>query len=264
MSKFKLRYGQHVIPLPIGEFKIGRGEANDLKLDDHMVSRRHVTIYVSEDAVEAEDVKSRNGVLVNGAALVGRMRLEAGDLLAIGDQEIEIIGSGRVRARTGAITRRERFAPGREIAEEGGQTGTIRPDDVLLADAEQSVAAGRHAAALGPFELLERRIAEALALREPLGRDFVDRYVRTLLASASALESSELVARALAVAARTKIPPSADAIESLRGLVVHPGFDRAAFTQCVDALRECESSLHFEDRVRLRRFDGRDKELARE
>jgi hypothetical protein len=257
-----------MIPLPVGEFRIGRGAANDLVLDDHMVSRSHLVLSVTTESVEAEDSKSRNGVLVNGLALVGRVRLESGDLLAVGDQELEFVESGRPRkTRSGAITRKEPLSRDRstdQVQEAGAQTGTIRPDDVLLADAEQSVAAGNHAQALGPFELLERRIEETLALREPLSRDFVDRYIRALLSSAEALASRELVAKALAVAKRTRTPPNADAIDALRRLASGPGIDRAAFQGCVGSLRELEGTLHFEDRVRLRRFEGLDKEIARE
>lgn len=257
-----------MIPLPVGEFRIGRGAANDLALDDHMVSRHHLVLYVTTEGVEAEDAKSRNGVLVNGLALVGRVRLESGDLVAVGDQELEFIEGGRPRkTRSGAITRKEPLSRDRDahqVQESGAQTGTIRPDDVLLADAEHSVAAGNHAQALGPFELLERRIEESLALREPLSRDFVDRYIRALLACAEALASRELVVKAFAVAQRTKTPPNAEAIEAMRRLVSGPGVDRAAFEQCVGTLRQAEGALHFEDRVRLRRFEGLEKELARE
>ena len=50
---------------PGSELTIGRA-ANDLSVDDPAISRRHAVFRLVGDALEVEDLGSRNGTLVNG------------------------------------------------------------------------------------------------------------------------------------------------------------------------------------------------------
>ena len=63
-----------VIPLVGSNFKIGRGETNDLRPNSEQVSREHAEFSISDNAVIVRDLGSRNGTLVNGKALTAEFR----------------------------------------------------------------------------------------------------------------------------------------------------------------------------------------------
>jgi hypothetical protein len=88
---FRLRYLQHDLELSEGQFAVGRNATCQLSLDDPLVSRRHALLTVSREAVTIEDLKSRNGVLVNGKRIDGVAGLRAGDKILIGSQEMMLV-----------------------------------------------------------------------------------------------------------------------------------------------------------------------------
>ncbi len=68
---------------------LGRGNANDLVLNNSRVSRFHAVVKVSATGdVLIADRGSTNGVLINGERIVGETLLRNGDQIAIGDYEI--------------------------------------------------------------------------------------------------------------------------------------------------------------------------------
>ena len=91
--RFRLRYMQHDLELPDGEFAVGRNASCQLSLDDPLVSRRHALLVVDEHGVTLEDLESRNGVLVNGSRITEKVHLEAGDLILIGTQEMTLVAT---------------------------------------------------------------------------------------------------------------------------------------------------------------------------
>jgi pSer/pThr/pTyr-binding forkhead associated (FHA) protein len=94
--RFRLRYLHHDLELSEGEFALGRSAECQLSLDDPLVSRRHALIIVSKDAVTIEDLRSRNGIIVNGERITGKATLGAGDKIVIGSQELTLLlGQGR-------------------------------------------------------------------------------------------------------------------------------------------------------------------------
>jgi hypothetical protein len=88
---FRLRYLQHDLELSDGQFAVGRNASCQLSLDDPLVSRRHAVLTVSKDGVVVEDLKSRNGVLVNGKRIEQPTTLRAGDKILIGSQEMMLL-----------------------------------------------------------------------------------------------------------------------------------------------------------------------------
>jgi hypothetical protein len=88
---FRLRYMQHDMRLSEGEFAVGRSANCQLSLDDPLVSRKHAVLTVSEDGVTIEDLKSRNGVLVNGVRIDTAVELRPGDRILIGSQEMMLV-----------------------------------------------------------------------------------------------------------------------------------------------------------------------------
>ena len=77
---------------------IGRGTEADLRINDPGVSRRHVELAVTIDGVEAVDLGSTNGILVDGTK-VSRTRLHDGSMIKIGHTEMTVrIEGGRDEA----------------------------------------------------------------------------------------------------------------------------------------------------------------------
>jgi transcriptional regulator with GAF, ATPase, and Fis domain len=73
----------HVIPLPQGEYCVGRQASNDLQLEDTAVSRRHCLFIRLGEACTLKDLDSRNGTFVTGTP-VTEQQLEPGDEIRIG------------------------------------------------------------------------------------------------------------------------------------------------------------------------------------
>ncbi len=88
---YRLRYLEHEFELAEGEFAVGRSAACQLSLDDPLVSRRHAVLIVAGGSVTLDDLGSRNGVLVNGHKISGRVRVSSGDKLLIGSQEMTLV-----------------------------------------------------------------------------------------------------------------------------------------------------------------------------
>lgn len=65
---------------------IGRGEDNDIWLDDDLASRYHAELAWDNGDVYITDCGSLNGVLLNGRRIRGSSHIEAGELLEIGSQ----------------------------------------------------------------------------------------------------------------------------------------------------------------------------------
>ncbi|MCO5165871.1 MAG: diguanylate cyclase [Planctomycetes bacterium] len=79
------------VPLPPGTMTLGRSEGCDVVLPHPLVSRRHATVHVGQEGgLELED-HSTNGSVLNGERLLGRATLRAGDRLAIGPFEFEVV-----------------------------------------------------------------------------------------------------------------------------------------------------------------------------
>ncbi|PRY50121.1 2Fe-2S iron-sulfur cluster protein [Geodermatophilus tzadiensis] len=71
--------------------EVGR-DGDGLTLADERVSRRHLRLVPSPVALSLVDLGSRNGTLVNGLPVTGRVTLEAGDVVRLGTTEIVVVG----------------------------------------------------------------------------------------------------------------------------------------------------------------------------
>lgn len=84
---------------------VGRGVGSDLQIDDDSVSRRHARFRVEVGNVLVEDLSSRNGTWVNGAAVTAPRLLNHGDRVSIGTVEFQLVavpprGANRVTQPT--------------------------------------------------------------------------------------------------------------------------------------------------------------------
>ncbi|HYQ41008.1 MAG TPA: FHA domain-containing protein [Polyangiaceae bacterium] len=98
--RHSLRYNDHDIDLPPGEFVIGRAASCQLSLDDPLVSRNHATLTVTPEAVVVADLGSRNGVRVNSDRIEGKRALTHGDQISIGNQDMTLLSRRELVADT--------------------------------------------------------------------------------------------------------------------------------------------------------------------
>ena len=111
--------GEHqVVSLDLDETRFGRSGENEVVLPDYSVSRRHARIVREGDRWWAEDLKSTNGVQLNGQS-VQRAEIQAGDGLKIGVFEMQVTGDapgavpgdGPIDASTNRWRARPRLRP---------------------------------------------------------------------------------------------------------------------------------------------------------
>ena len=78
-------------PLNSAPVTVGRGGQNDLVLNgDEFASARHARIEARGDGVWVQDLDSTNGTYVNGARVVGAQRVNAGDVVRVGDTDLVV------------------------------------------------------------------------------------------------------------------------------------------------------------------------------
>lgn len=75
-------------PLFKPQIYIGKLGSNDIILDDSFASRVHAAIYWTPTGYEIEDLRSTNGVYVNGARVNGRAPLTPGQVIRIGHTDM--------------------------------------------------------------------------------------------------------------------------------------------------------------------------------
>jgi DNA-binding winged helix-turn-helix (wHTH) protein len=84
------------VELDEGENVIGRGHDSVLWIDHTAVSRHHARILVSGDTALIEDLGSKNGTLVGGEPVSGRVPLSDGDEIRIGPATMTFRSYSRV------------------------------------------------------------------------------------------------------------------------------------------------------------------------
>jgi len=165
--KHSLRYNEHDIVLPPGEFVIGRAANCQLSLDDPLVSRNHATLTVTHETVVLADLGSRNGVRVNSDRIEGKRSLSHGDQISIGSQDMTLLSRRELVADTLIQPPTERgssfgllgILADKALAMGRGDEAEkllFEPLDQLLVDAQRGVAVAT--------ETLERASVYALKL----------------------------------------------------------------------------------------------------
>jgi hypothetical protein len=65
--------------------------ASDIVIQSPLASRNHAKITVSQDGVRAEDLGSRNGVMLHSSLIRDVTELRVGDVIGIGDETLELV-----------------------------------------------------------------------------------------------------------------------------------------------------------------------------
>ncbi|MEZ4272450.1 MAG: FHA domain-containing protein [Myxococcota bacterium] len=123
---------RNIVPVALGEVSIGRLEGNTIRLNERNVSRRHARIFRDGELFFAEDLNSYNGLYINGDRVTGRNDVYGGDVIQIGDFQIELQGDA-LKARPedtdqlSAVSGFERTQP--EIHLSGDLAASDQTDD---------------------------------------------------------------------------------------------------------------------------------------
>lgn len=72
--------------------RIGRGEDNEIILNDPFVSNHHSRVFIEDDGIFVEDLTSTNGTFINGRRIDGVSELISQDILKIGRVTFKVIG----------------------------------------------------------------------------------------------------------------------------------------------------------------------------
>jgi pSer/pThr/pTyr-binding forkhead associated (FHA) protein len=106
------------VPVPPGEFLIGRGPDCDLRLPVSAISRHHCIIRLTETEATLLDLGSSNGTYLNGQRVRSQAALHSGDDLAVGDchflvdlGDSDAVNLGSLDANAAAATLKLRKAP---------------------------------------------------------------------------------------------------------------------------------------------------------
>ena len=79
---------------------IGRGEGNDIVVDDLMVSRTHAVVRQTTEGMIVDDLVSRNGTFVNGQR-IRSAAIDDDDVIAVGRSRFRLVGDHFVRTDDG-------------------------------------------------------------------------------------------------------------------------------------------------------------------
>lgn len=280
MSRFRLRYHNTDLEMPLGDFVVGRGASCNLALDDALVSRRHAVLRASEDRVVVEDLGSRNGVLVNGIRITGPTRLAHGDLVTIGEHELRLYdrASGHSLAPMGPDQRKLEEAAQRMEK----RTAEIDLSQLALAgatsgDPERELAAFRVLAgitekslALGRFEEAERIIGRHLegalerARRGPeLPPEAFEKSVEYAMRLCEGPRGPRYISYVIEIHTATRKLMAADVIDRLHELVRKARYrERAPIDAYIELLETMSPALSAADRFLVRRLTALGRVIA--
>src|SRR5690606_29763858 len=97
--------------LPEGETLLGRADDNRIVLAGSLVSRRHARLVVAGERLFVEDVGSRNGTGVNGVCVDRPVYLAPGDLIDIGENQLQVRRRVPEREERTILVRRDAAVP---------------------------------------------------------------------------------------------------------------------------------------------------------
>jgi pSer/pThr/pTyr-binding forkhead associated (FHA) protein len=264
-----LRFGEHDVELGPGETIIGRSPKCQIVVDDPLVSRSHARLMVHRGIVTVEDLKSANGVLVNGERLMRTRVLTSGDRLLVGGQAFMLLAE----AAEAQPSRRGRFAKtlaGRQFVDEATRTAegeqekseaTRRGDalELLASVADKVLALGRGDEAERVLSSYLRNLLQSARVGTDIDPAITERAATYAVRIAEATNKGSWVDYAIELYSIMKKPLPAVVIdrlyETLRKLAP---LSAHVFRQYLVVLRSVEAQLGPSDRFLMRRIEGLD------
>lgn len=95
-KKFILQHPTLCQAIDKSKMLIGSGDACDIKINDDTVSAIHAIIYLDNDGITVQDLRSQNGTYVNGVK-VENQKIKEESTLSFGNFELEIIVDGKIK-----------------------------------------------------------------------------------------------------------------------------------------------------------------------
>jgi pSer/pThr/pTyr-binding forkhead associated (FHA) protein len=123
---------QTTVPFKRDVITIGRKEGNTVRLTERNVSRFHAKLSRENGHVHIEDLKSYNGIKLNGDRISGRVQVAEGDLIEIGDYHLAVQSAEAAKSaaeKTGPTTTKS--APAAEDDDFAGDTQRWEPPQGL-------------------------------------------------------------------------------------------------------------------------------------
>ncbi len=74
-------------PLDKREMVFGRGRGVDIRVRDPFVSSHHARFFMEKGGYYIEDLRSANGILINGVKVKKKAKLQDGDVIGLGQVE---------------------------------------------------------------------------------------------------------------------------------------------------------------------------------
>ncbi len=246
LSRYRLRFLLQEIDVHRGVTFIGRSPDCQVTIEDPLVSRQHARVVIDDSGARIEDLKSRNGVRVNGQPVKGGAHIKDGDRLRIGTQELvfcEIAeGSGPVAAaRTTGFLRhcaRCRMPYPQELLacpscgetmqlEEDTMTGQLGGDtsrswglQLLLEVLDKALALGRATDAVRALQRILVQIEERIVAGERLEPKQLDEVAMSACTVATATRDASQLIAVMRVYPRSNLIPSPAVIEALGTVAV--------------------------------------------
>ena len=112
VTEYRLHYRGTLFPIRSGEVILGRSSYASIVVNNPLASREHAVVRSVGGRLEVADLGSKNGTYVNGKRIEGATRVDAGDVVKIGTDTIEI---ARMHAQD-PQTQRIATEPGRHPA----------------------------------------------------------------------------------------------------------------------------------------------------
>jgi pSer/pThr/pTyr-binding forkhead associated (FHA) protein len=91
---------QTSLSLAVDEYRLGRAEANTIRLTDRNVSRNHAILKKNGQGWLVKDLASYNGTYVNGVRVAGEQLVSNGDIVQLGDYRLELIDEATLAQAT--------------------------------------------------------------------------------------------------------------------------------------------------------------------
>jgi pSer/pThr/pTyr-binding forkhead associated (FHA) protein len=110
---------------------IGKGEVNDIVIDEDGVNGFHADLKVDGDAVSITDINTATGTFLNGEKVKGIMPVTAGDVITVQDVELEVVedegGGSKTLVLSGTALMEMGTGCWSLIADSGPEKGQIIP-----------------------------------------------------------------------------------------------------------------------------------------
>lgn len=116
-------------PLSGVETLIGRDKSAQVRLDDHIVSRKHARIVVADGGFVLEDLGTRNGTFVNGNKEF-RRTLKDGDALEFGPYVLKFRMAAGEKVPVASAAPSEKAGPTARSAKDPEATRNIEPKEL--------------------------------------------------------------------------------------------------------------------------------------